>query len=242
MIDFKRPEHRAVAAALAAMDHDRLAACQCWFGGGTEIVLELGEYRLSKDIDFLCSDADGYREMRSLATSGGVAALFDAPVRQERAFKTDQYGIRGIVSVVGMPLRFEIVREARIGLQGQPDLALGVPRLTHADRIAEKLLANADRCQDRSTGFRDAIDLGMLALRLGPFPDAALAKAEQAYGDDVGRKLLWVRDRLEQADECGHASAVLGMDPALVTGAVRALSVECRRLKPGGFPPASAAS
>ena len=136
MIDFKRPEHRAVAAALSAMDHDRLTACQCWFGG--EIVLELGEYRLSKDIDFLCSDADGYQEMRSLATWGGVAALFGAPVRQERA-----------------------------------------------------------------------------------------------YGEDVGRKLRWVLERLDQADARGQAAAVLGMDPALVTKAVHAPSVECRRLTPG---------
>jgi hypothetical protein len=51
MVDFKRPEHQAVAAALRIMDHDRLVACQCWFEGGTGIVLDLGEYRLNKDID-----------------------------------------------------------------------------------------------------------------------------------------------------------------------------------------------
>jgi hypothetical protein len=226
MLPFKRLEHRAVATALRAMDHDLLMTCACWFGGGTEIVMDLDEYRLSKDIDFLCSDADGYRKMRSLAVSRGASALFGGAVQVERALRSDQYGIRGIVSVLDIPLRFEIVRENRIALEGQSDLVLGVPRLVHADRIAEKLLANADRCQDRSTAYRDAIDLGMLALHRGPFPDAALTKAELAYGEDVVRKLEWVLERLADAEERGHASVALGMDSLLVDAAARALSSE----------------
>jgi hypothetical protein len=144
----------------------------------------------------------------------------------ERALRTDQYGIRGIISVQDIPLRFEIVRENRIALDGQPDLALGVPRLVHADRIAEKLLANADRCRDRSAAYRDAIDLGMLALHRGPFPDAALTKAELAYGEDVVRKLEWVLETLADAEERGHASVTLGMDSLLVDAAACALSSE----------------
>ena len=237
MIAFKRPEHRAVATALRSMDHDRLVACQCWFGGGTEIVLDLGEYRLSKDVDFLCANIDGYREMRSLAMAGGASAFFGGKVREERAFRSDQYGIRGIISVDGIPLRFEIVRESRIDLEGHADLDLGVPRLLAVDRIAEKVLANADRCEDRSTAYRDAVDLGMLALHRGPFPEASLAKAERAYGQDVGRKLGWVLERLSHAEERRHASAVLGMDPSLMDTAARALAGEFQRLRPGLLPP-----
>jgi len=236
MVDFKRPEHQAVAAALRAMDHDLLLACKCWFGGGTEIVLDLGEYRLSKDIDFLCADADGYREMRGLAASHGASALFNGGVRQERAFRSDQYGIRGIIAVGDIPLRFEIIREGRIALEGQADTVLGVPRLILADRIAEKMLDNADRCQDRATAYRDAIDLGMLALYRGPFPAAALVKAEHAYGDDVGRKLMWVLDRLSLAEERRGASATLGMDARLLDAAVGALAGELRCLQPSAFP------
>jgi hypothetical protein len=88
------------------------------------------------------------------------------------------------------------------------------------------MLANADRCQDRSTAYRDAIDLGMLALRRGPFPHAALAKAELAYGDDVLGKLRWVLDRLGEAEERRHASEALGMDPSLLDAAARALAAE----------------
>jgi hypothetical protein len=235
MVDFKRPEHQAVASALRAMDPELLITCKCWFGGGTEIVLDLGEYRLSKDVDFLCADADGYREMRSRTVSRGTAGIFGGDIREERQFKADQYGIRGIISVRGIPLRFEIVREGRIDLEGCPDVALGVPRLMPTDRVAEKFLANADRCQDRSTSYRDAVDLGMLALHRGPFPETALSKAEHAYGEDVGRKVTWVLERLSHSEERRAAALALGMDARLLDAAVRALAGELRCLRPGWF-------
>jgi hypothetical protein len=235
MLAFGRPEHQAVAIALLAMDHGLPEACKCWFGDGTEIVLDLGEYRLSKDIDFLCADPAGYRRLRSLVVAGGASALFRADVRQERAFRSDQYGVRGIISVGDIPLRFEISRESRIGLEGCADLKLGVPRLHLADRIVEKMLANADRCQDRATAYRDAVDLGMLALHRGPFPEVSLKKAEQAYGNDVDQKLLRVMERLSDAEERLHASSTLGMEPALLDAAVRALCGELFCLRPDRF-------
>ena len=232
MTQFQRPEHRAVVAVLAAMDRDLLTRCACYFGGGTEIVLELGEYRLSKDIDFLCADAAGYRELRTRIVSGGAAALFGPAIREERAFRTDQYGIRGIVSVGAVPIRFEIVREGRIGLSGRDDTALGVPRLSAVDRIAEKLLANADRAQDRATAYRDAVDLGMMALRLGAFPTEALIKAEAAYGADIAAKLHWVLERLAAEEERRHAADTIGMERSLFDNAIVALSDEIQRTRP----------
>lgn len=212
-----------MAAALRAMDHDLLLPCRCWFGGGTEIVLNLGEYRVSKDIDFLCADADGYRMLRGLAISDGAARLFGAGVRQARQFRADQYGIRGIVSVAGTALRVEIVREGRIALDGIADPALGVPRLSASDRAAEELLANADRCQDRATCYRDAIDLGMLTWRGGGLPASAFAKARLSYGDDIDRKLAWARERLADPAERRYAAQSLGMAEDILAAAARAL-------------------
>ena len=63
-VSFVRPGHRQVYAVLAMMDSAFLAKTRCFFGGGTRIVLELGEYRESRDMDFLCSDRDGYRLLR----------------------------------------------------------------------------------------------------------------------------------------------------------------------------------
>lgn len=193
--------------------------------------LALGEYRLSNDIDFLCADADGYRKLRSLVVYRSLAGLFGGAVGEARAFKGDQYGSRGIIVVDALPIRVEIGRKGRIPLEGQADSGLGVPRLIAADPVAEKLLANADRCQDRSTAYRDAIDLGMIALRSGPFPAAALAKAELAYGADVVSKVKWVLHRLAGRQERLHASTALGMDAALVDAAVASLSRAAPRLR-----------
>jgi hypothetical protein len=52
---FTRPTHRQVHAMLSRLDSEFLVRTRCFFGGGTRIVLELGEYRESRDVDFLCS-------------------------------------------------------------------------------------------------------------------------------------------------------------------------------------------
>src|SRR5262249_20074642 len=139
---------------------------------------------------------DGYRELRSAAVQRGHRAFFAAPVEPIREFRIDQYGLRTAVSLNGQTIKFEIVREGRIDLAGEFDDHLAVPILTVADMFAEKLLANADRCQDRVIAYSDAIDLGMLILHRGGIPDEAVVKAEAAYGADVGHKVRWVTDHL----------------------------------------------
>ena len=209
-----------------------LRRCRCWFGGGTAIVLDVGEYRLSKDIDFLCADVDGYRELRSAVAAQGIAALFGRDVRQERDVRTDQYGIRTVVSVAGIPLRFEIIREARIALAGGTHPVVPVPCLGPSERAAEKLLANADRGLDPATGCRDALDLGMLIRRDGPLPAGAVVMAEHAYGDDVGRRATQVAAALGSASQRQHAAGILGMSAEDVDAAARAFRRECRRVWP----------
>lgn len=53
---FKYPLHNQILRILQAIDHDFLLSCETYFGGGTMLVLAYGEYRLSRDIDFLCLD------------------------------------------------------------------------------------------------------------------------------------------------------------------------------------------
>jgi hypothetical protein len=77
----------------------------------------------------------------------------------------------------------------------------------------------------------------MLALRCGPFPEVSLQKAEHACGDDIGRALVWVVERLSHPDECREASLALGMDRLLLEQAVLALSHEVCRLRPGLLQP-----
>jgi hypothetical protein len=232
MKTFQRPEHENLVAALRLADIDSFAKNKCWFGGGTAIVLKYGEYRISLDVDFLCSDANGYRELRNAAVRFGNEAFFPPPIEPLREFQTDQYGLRTALRFNGQPIKFEIVREGRIDLSGAFDDDLGLPTLSTVDMFAEKLLANSDRCQDRAVAYRDAFDLGMLILNHSSVPDEALAKAEAAYGADIGRKVQWVTEKLADETEIARSAEGLHMDVGLAIAAIDALRGERTRLWP----------
>lgn len=222
-MQFQRPQHQIIARLLRAMDAGLFLGARCWFGGGTAIVMTHGEYRLSLDVDFLCADRDGYRELRNLAVEKGVQAFFSEAIEPLRDLRADQYGIRTAFSFQGQPIKFEIVREARIELDGilHPDLK--APMLTTPHMAAEKLLANADRCQDPSVGYRDAIDLSMLLDAEGHLPEGAYALASAAYGEDIDRKLRWAVDRLSQEEELKKAAERLDMDRTVAFRSVKRL-------------------
>jgi len=184
---YKREHHRRIHSLLNSMNGDLLKQAACYFGGGTAVVLALNEYRESVDIDFLCASVDGYRLLRSRIYEGGLAGLFQSEPKQLRDVRMDQYGIRTVFEVDGFPIKFEIVREGRISLDGDIDVLLKVPVLSRSDMFTEKLLANADRGLDVATLSRDLIDLAMMIDAWGEIPGEAWQKARTAYGDSVDR-------------------------------------------------------
>jgi hypothetical protein len=187
---------------LTALNGATLRQLGCLFGGGTCISLRYGEYRESVDIDFLVSDAAGYRELRQLLTNpNGLAAITHPhamPLVALRDIRADQYGIRTQVQMDGQAIKFEIVREARIALEPPApiDAICGVSTLTSLDLATSKLLANSDRQADDGVFSRDVIDLAMMGLPL-PVLRAALTKSEQAYGPSVAHDLGKAIDRLQ---------------------------------------------
>lgn len=184
---FRRPQHSAIATILAALDGRLLLEAECFFGGGTAIVLTLDEYRESVDIAFFCSSQEGYRLLYSTVFDKGLNGLLkpDAAVAALRDMLADQYGMRTQIGVGDAKVSFEIVREARIPISGTFDPVLGVPVLSRDDMYCERLLANADHHADRSAPGRDIIDLSMMISRFGPIPEAARSKAKGAYGETV---------------------------------------------------------
>lgn len=215
---FRRQHHNDILAALRALDGDLLLEAECYFGGGTAIVLHLDEYRESVDIDFLCASQAGYRKLRQalwgkpdlsglLRPQSGIKALRDVRV--------DQYGIRTWIGAGETAIKFEIVREARIALAGHMDAQLGVPVLSRGCMYAEKLLANADRWNDTSVLNRDLIDLSMMIARWGPIPDDAWRIAAEAYGDSARMAYAEAVRRVRNPDWLAQCMAGMAMDPAL---------------------------
>lgn len=214
---FERPHHQRIAHVLAALDGEVLRQHGCLFGGGTCIALRYGEYRESVDIDFLVSDAAGYRELRQLLTGiEGINAVVRTgaqPLVMLREVRADQYGLRTVLQMDSQAIKFEIVREARIELEapGKDDVVCGIATLTPLDLATSKLLANSDRQADDGVFSRDVIDLAMMGQRL-PALRLALAKAQQAYGPAVSRDLGKAIDRLQERhgwlERCMQAMAI----------------------------------
>ncbi|TDG13027.1 hypothetical protein E2F43_15135 [Seongchinamella unica] len=189
---FRRQHHQKIHQVLQSLDAPFLAQHQCYFGGGTAIVLRRGEYRESVDMDFLVSDIEAYRELRKQLQAPKVLdqvfGMGRGPLTEMPELRADQYGIRTRLPLVSGGIKFEIVFEARISFDspGPDDEVAGVSTLTEIDLAASKLLANVDRWSDAGVYGRDIIDLAMLDLPEKKWSQA-LAKAETAYGDAVGR-------------------------------------------------------
>lgn len=208
---FKNSFHQQVETILSAFNNDFLRNAQCYFGGGTRIVMELGEYRESRDINFLCASQAGYRLLRESVSERALGSLVTIPLALAREIRTDQYGIRTFIAtstttaaadISAGKVKFEIIREARISLSTSPGAALAgvtVPVLSHADSFAEKFLANADRGLDAATNSRDIIDLAFMIQ--GWQHDAAAAGwqcAAAAYGKSIDHALDAVTTKIKR--------------------------------------------
>lgn len=186
MLEPERSGHRRVIQILKMLSPDFLESTECFFGGGTRIVLELGEYRESVDVDFLCASQDGYKRLRNEITNQSLGSMFTHAPDLARDVRADMYGIRSYLRVDDQPVKFEIVREGRISLSGVRVTGLPVACLDYVSCIAEKLLANADRGEDRSVRSRDLIDLAYMAASWSADDlNQGLRIAEAAYGATV---------------------------------------------------------
>jgi len=73
---FRRQHHNDILRVLRGLNGSLLLDAECYFGGGTAIVLNLDEYRESVDINFLCASQEGYRKLRqALWGSSDLAGL-----------------------------------------------------------------------------------------------------------------------------------------------------------------------
>lgn len=180
---FKLEHHQKILIILNSLRADFFAEISAFFGGGTLLSLLYGEYRWSKGIDFICPIGNGYRNLRSAIHYKEYDAIFKdcSMMNFPREIKADQYGVRFVVKVEGLLIKFEVVAESRISLQPPVFHSwTDVPCLSFTDSCAEKLLANSDRWADRGVESRDLIDLSMLRLQ-SEIPVDSIEKAESAY-------------------------------------------------------------
>jgi hypothetical protein len=97
-MSFKHRIHNQVLEILQALDATFLEACQIYFGGDTMLALAYGEYRLSRDIDFLCPYGESFSQLRCAIYDRHYEALF--PLEQRGSLqlpgelRTDRDAVR----------------------------------------------------------------------------------------------------------------------------------------------------
>ena len=225
------------------MDAGFLLKSQCYFGGGTQLALAHGEYRESRDIDFLVSSPDGIRAITETVGEKSLGKIFKEPISLARDVVRDRDAVRTYIAEdpASDPIKLEIIYEARIRtLGGALDPGLRVPVLDPSDAVAEKLLANVDRGSDRTFHSRDVIDLAFAALDLDNETfRAGVELAQTAYGNAVLRDLSEALKKLE-LDARYRAQCVERLlidDPKRLRQgiarlrALRRIAAETRRLK-----------
>ena len=229
---FEREHHRRIATVLESLDADALACNACLFGGGTATALRYGEYRESFDIDFLVSNRDGYRQLRQRLTGPqGMLAVVKPGhgLQQTREMRADQYGIRTLLRVEGVDIKFEIVLEGRIELEapGAKDRICGVATLTPLDMVTAKLLALCDRWRDDAVLSRDLIDLAMMTPPK-KLLHKAIDKAKAAYGNsvetDLSKAIQDLSERPHRLDRCMVDMRMNTVSKAVLWARIRALA------------------
>jgi hypothetical protein len=181
-MNFQIRHHQLIYQILENFDREFLSECRAYFGGGTLLALDLGEYRTSNDIDFICPIGADYRKLRNAISDWSPRVLLqpNSTLEIER-FTADQYGVRMSIIIDRIPIKTEIIAEARfeLDLPRQPSWS-PVQCLSITDCFTSKLLANADRYADPSVHCRDLIDLAFLRNHQ-PISPISIDKAEAAY-------------------------------------------------------------
>lgn len=219
---YRREHHRRISKIIQAFDPEVLEHAQCYFGGGTAIVLLLDEYRESVDVDFLCSSNDGYRLLRNLVSSD-LGSLLKTPLKHVREVRADRDAIRTVLEVDGQPIKVEFLKEGNSPVTGLIHPNFGIPTLSRVDMFTQKLLANADRGMDKSSFSRDIIDLSMMIHGWGEIPDEAFRKADMAYGDCVIRGLSNSIELLKDDKHLSQCMNLMKMDTSLIESIHKAL-------------------
>jgi hypothetical protein len=180
----KNEFYQCVKLILNHLNPDILNDYQTYLGGGTLIAFKHSQIRLSSDLDFL-NKPQNFNRLKIMIAQQGAKFLFkpnpdfiiDAP-------RINKYNIRFPIRIKTeqkeFNLKLEIVAEYSLELD-PPDKLNQIPCLNLNDRVAAKLLANADRWCDRNKFSRDLIDLAIISSQHDILPQPAINKAEQVY-------------------------------------------------------------
>jgi hypothetical protein len=230
MSTYQRKHHQLIQRCLDNFNSHYLTEHSILFGGGTRIALELGEYRESVDIDFLCRDKKSFRAVREQVTNRTLGELVKEDFIYSRDISFDRYGVRTFLDVDGVRIKLEFVAFDNYALEkgNEADL-FNVPFIDRTSCFITKLLANADRWMQKP--YKDIFDLIVMSENWGEIPPEAYAEAHTHYGIDAVNNSLRraLQNLLNNHDTYRREAEAMGVkkeyfDSVVVPGSERLLS------------------
>jgi hypothetical protein len=185
---YQRAHHNIIHRLLTQFNSDFLEENNILFGGGTRIALELGEYRESIDIDFLCPDTASYRAVRKQITSNNLGDIIAGNVTLAREVMPNRYAVRTVLELDGTRVKLEFVSFDDYKIHSMEDSPFPVPCIDRDSCYITKLLAHADRHAEPIR--KDFIDLLMMFEKWGPPSEKTWHEVDRHYGDNPRTTLL----------------------------------------------------
>ena len=176
--------HQVIESALRNFNADFFCVNNIMFGGGTRIALELGEFRESIDIDFLCANRASYRSVREQVTNLSLGKLVKYDFTYVREIRADRDAVRTIIKYGGITIKLEFISFDNYELTSCVDFEkFPIPFLDRSSCYYTKLLANADR--KFIEPYKDLFDILAMYKEWGSIPENAIVLAEKHYGKKV---------------------------------------------------------
>jgi len=184
MTKYSIKHHQIIESALKNFNADFFCANNIVFGGGTRIALELGEFRESIDIDFLCPNRASYRAVREQVDNISLGELVKQDFTYLREIRADRDAVRTVISYEGTSIKLEFVSFDNYDLTSCIDSTkFPIPFLNQSSCFYTKLLANADR--KLVEPHKDLFDILAMYKEWGSIPQEAISLAEKHYGKKV---------------------------------------------------------
>lgn len=184
MSKYSIKHHQVIESALDNFNADFFCEHNIIFGGGTRIALELGEFRESVDIDFLCPNKESYRAVREQVTNINLGNLVKEEFTYLRDVRADRDAVRTVIDYQGAKIKLEFVSFDNYDLSATIDKSqFPVPFLDQTSCFYTKLLANADR--KLIEPYKDIFDILAMFNAWGSIPEQAISLAESHYGKKV---------------------------------------------------------
>lgn len=197
MLEFTRPHHKLIQKALKNFNSEYLDEHRILFGGGTRIALELNEYRESIDIDFICPDKESYRAVRAVVTPNSLGNLVKSEFEYIREIRLDRDGTRCFIRMEDVAIKLEFVSFADYEIEKYNIDRFEVPSIDRQSCFLTKILANADRYNDRP--YKDIFDLLAMFENWGEISEETWCAADNHYSfKEVFRGLEIACSKIEE--------------------------------------------